>query len=162
MTAACAPTGSLADPGRPDSTCRAGHPYRCVVCGVPLRLAWRHGDWFTVAGDGSMFAWEALPAGENVYEYLNRLGAQSDPARGNPEAFGAYTMLRAQLVLRGNPYMHRHRAGTGGIGCEQPTAPHPPSPEPPRCCGQPMWLTGDGWQCRASHASVPFTQDVAA
>jgi hypothetical protein len=152
--APCVPTGSLADPGEPLDRCGNGHRYVCLICAVPVRYEWHAGlaDWREVADDGAMFGRIKPPRGENGYEYCSWLGEQ---LRAGNEIGNEYSTLSVTLAMGGDPFTHRHRMHAGPR-CGVADCVPPARPMPPFCHGQPLWLTGPGWQCRVAKTSFPF------
>jgi hypothetical protein len=150
----CRPTGDLADPGASLDGCGNGRHWICAVCGTPMRAEWSPvlTDWVELADDGSMFGSIKPPHGENGYEYLAWLRDRA--AAGDDRAAGDYSMLSVVLGLSGDPFSHRHRIRSKSCTIADCVVRRP---DPPWCCDQPMWLTGEGWRCRVGRRSFPFT-----
>lgn len=159
----CAPTGSFADPELDLTTCRNDHRLTCRWCGATMVKEWDPAlkDWIQRADDGSHYGQEKPPHGENGYEYSAWLRDQCE--QGNKRAFGAYSMSTVFLATCGDPFSHRHLthsgAGCGVDDCSRTTTSRAPM-DVPWCHDQPMWLTGEGWQCRVGRQAFPFATAI--
>lgn len=153
--AICVPDGPLIDRRVALDVCAEGHLLRCrwEWCDKPITNAWipTVKDWGFQAADGSWGCSPPVPGGGSVYDLLKRLRDA-----GTDQAIGSYSTLTAAVTLGFNPFAYRPHLSNPGRGCGVDTE-HPAGPLPPFCCGQPMWLTGDGWRCRVNRTTFPFT-----